>query len=326
MIMQDDPCKKIPISCWIVQIMDPLSDILALLQPKSVDTYGVVSGGEWALDFPRVYEGIKFGAVARGGGWLRVSGEPHPFRLEKGDCYLLTGQPYWLGSDLTLEGEDARTVFVDLKTRVARYGPHEDVFLVGGRLTFDESHKVLLTGVLPPVMHIPAGADEAATLRWTLNQLAKELSDMRPGSSLVSEHLGHILFVNALRLHMAREGGSSPGWLKGLNDPRIGRVLRVLHAEPAKRWTLEMLGKEAGMSRTAFALRFKTLVGWPPLDYLLRWRMRLAARALVSVDRARLSEIALSVGYDSESAFSAAFKRAMGCAPKHYQTRIRRRV
>ena len=80
------------------------------------------------------------------------------------------------------------------------------------------------------------------------------------------------------------------------------------------------------MSRTAFALHFKALVGWPPLDYLLRWRMRLAARALLSPERTRLAEIALSVGYESESAFSAAFKRAMGCAPKHYQSGIRQPV
>jgi len=303
--------------------MDPLSDILALLQPKSVETYGVTSGGDWALDFPRRYEGIKFGAVARGGCWLRVSGEPESFKLAEGDCYLLTGQPYWLGSDLALEGTDARRIFVDLKTRVAQYGPRDDTFLVGGRLIFDTSHQILLTGALPAAMHIPAAADEAATLRWTLQQLAKELTEIRPGGALMSEHLGHILFVNALRLHMASEGEAEPGWLKGLNDPRIGRALRVLHADPAYRWTLDLLAREAGMSRTAFALRFKALVGWPPLDYLLRWRMRLAARALLSPERARLSDIALSVGYQSESAFSAAFKRAMGCAPKHYQGRAK---
>ncbi|MGO4351529.1 AraC family transcriptional regulator [Rhizobium sp. RAF36] len=306
--------------------MDPLSDILALLQPKSVETYGVMSGGEWALDFPRSYEGIKFGAVARGGCFLRVSGEPAPFRLEEGDCYLLTGQPYWLGSDLSLAGIDARAIFVDLKTRVARHGPQEDIFLVGGRLMFDASHQILLTGALPAVMHIPAAADEAAVLRWTLKQLAKELTELRPGGLLMSEHLGHILFVNALRLHMAAEGEVAPGWLKGLNDPRIGRALRAVHAEPARRWTLEVLAKEAGMSRTAFALHFKALVGWPPLDYLLRWRMRLAARALLSPERNRLSDIALSVGYESESAFSAAFKRAMGCSPKHYQGRAKQPV
>jgi AraC-like DNA-binding protein len=101
---------------------------------------------------------------------------------------------------------------------------------------------------------------------------------------------------------------------------RIGQALRVLHADPGRRWTLEGLAQEAAMSSTAFALRFKVLVGRPPLDYLLRWRMRLAARALASA-HLRLAEIALSVGYESESAFSVAFKRVMGCAPKQYQTR-----
>ena len=301
---------------------DPLSDILALLRPKSVETYGIVSGGEWALDFPRAYQGIKFGAVARGGCWLRVQGPAAAVRLEEGDCYLLTGQPYWIGSDPDLMGADASIVFADLKSRMARYGESDDTFLVGGRLTFDESHAVLLTGILPAAMHIPAAAEEAPVLRWTLKQLARELSDIRPGGALMAEHLGHILFINVLRAHMAREGAGAPGWLRGLADPRIGRALRALHMEPAAQWTLERLAGEARMSRTAFALHFKLLVGRPPLDYLLRWRMRLAARALLD-QPARLAEIARSVGYQSESAFSTAFKRVMGCAPKHYQTRSR---
>jgi AraC-like DNA-binding protein len=302
--------------------MDPLSDILALLRPRTVETYGIVSGNVWALDFPRAYQGIKFGAVARGGCWLRVRGEPGPIRLEIGDCYLLTGQPYWLGSEVGLPGVDAGSLFIDAATRVARYGGSDETFLVGGRLTFDESHSVLLTGMLPSAMHIPARSDEAAVLRWTLDQLAKELTDMRPGGTLMSEHLAQILFVNVLRAHMANEGAGAPGWLKGLADARIGRALRALHAKPARHWTLEMLAHEAGMSRTAFALRFKAMVGRSPLDYLQRWRMRLAARAL-STGRAKLAEIALTIGYESESAFSTAFKRVMGCAPKHYQTRVR---
>jgi AraC-like DNA-binding protein len=303
--------------------MDPLSDILFLLRPRTVETYGLVSGGDWALDFPRAYQGIKFGAVARGGCWLKVQGMVDPLRLETGDCYLLTGQPYWLGSDMSLAAADARSVFLEAATKIAHYGDSDETFLVGGRLTFDESHAVLLTGTLPPVMHIPAASDEAAVLRWTLDQLARELTEMRPGGALVSEHLGHILFVHVLRAHMAREGDSSPGWLRGLNDPRIGRALRTMHAEPALPWKLEALAKVAGMSRTAFALRFKALVGWSPLDYLLRWRMRLAARALLA-ERVRIADVALAVGYDSESAFSAAFRRVMGCAPKQYQTRTGR--
>jgi len=302
--------------------MDPLSDILALLRPRTVETYGLASGGEWALDFPRAYQGIKFGALARGSCWLRVQGKPDPIRLEAGDCFLLTGQPYWLGSDIAFPGMDARSLFVDAATRVARHGDSDEVFLVGGRLTFDESHLALLTGTLPPVMHIPARSDEAVVLRWTLDQLAKELTERRPGATLIAEHQGHILFIHVLRAHMAREGKSAPGWLNGLNDPRIGRALDLMHADPAARWTLDALAKKAGMSRTAFALRFKALVGWSPLDYLLRWRMRLAARDL-SQGHASLSEIALAVGYESEAAFSTAFKRVMGCPPKHYRTRLR---
>jgi AraC-like DNA-binding protein len=300
--------------------MDPLSDILALLKPRTVETYGVVSGGVWALNLSKGYQGVKFGAVARGGCWLKVHGVAQPIRLAAGDCYLLTGQPYWLGSDTSLPGDDSSLVAFDPVTRIGRLGADDETFLVGGRLSFDESHTVLLTGTLPPVMHIPASSDEAATLRWTLDHLAKELSNPRPGGALLAEHLGHMLFINVLRAHMASEGDNTAGWLKGLADPHIGRALQAVHARPTLPWTLEMLASEAGMSRTAFALRFKSQVGWSPIDYVLRWRMRLAARTL-STGRISLAELARSVGYDSETAFGVAFKRIMGCTPRQYRKR-----
>jgi AraC-like DNA-binding protein len=303
--------------------MDTLSDILALLKPRTVQTYGIVSGGVWALNLPRGYQGVKFGAVARGECWLKVRDVAQPIRLNTGDCFLLTGQPYWLGSDTSLPGDDSSTIFVDPITRIGRVGPSNETFVVGGRLTFDESHAVLLTGALPPVMHIPASSDEAAVLRWTLDQLARELTDARPGSLLFSEHLGQILFVNVLRAHMIDGENNGPGWLRGLADPRISRVLRAVHAKPALRWTLEMLAGEAGMSRTAFALHFKSAVGWSPIGYVLRWRMRLAARTL-STSRASLAELARSLGYESETAFSTAFRRVMGCTPKQYKAQVRR--
>jgi AraC-like DNA-binding protein len=300
--------------------MDPLSDILALLRPRTVETYGVVSGGAWALNLFRGYQGVKFGAVARGGCWLKVQGVAQAIRLEAGDCYLLTGQPYWLGSDTSLPGDDSSRLAFDPATRIGRLGISDETFLVGGRLSFDESHTVLLTGTLPPVMHIPASSDEAAVLRWTLDHLAKELTNPRAGGVLLSEHLGHILFINALRAHMASEAENNAGWLRGLADPHIGRALQAVHAEPTVRWTLEMLASEAGMSRTAFALRFKSQVGWSPIDYVLRWRMRLAARML-STGHIPLSDLASNVGYDSETAFGVAFKRTMGCTPRQYRKR-----
>ncbi|WP_445680103.1 AraC family transcriptional regulator [Radicibacter daui] len=305
--------------------MDPLSDILSLLRPRSVETYGLTTGGTWALDFPRGYLGFKFGAVVRGECWLRLRATPTEpealMHLVSGDCYLLTGQPYWLGSDPALPGDDATIAFVDRTRRIARYGLHDDLFLVGGRMTFDDNHAALLTGVLPAFMHIPAAANAAAVLQWTLDQLARELADQRPGAGLMAEHLAHILFVNVLRAHMERQEDAASSWLRGLTDPRIARALLALHEAPAERWTLERLAGTAGMSRTAFALRFKALVGRPPLDYLQHWRMRLAARALADRQR-RLSEIAEAVGYESESALSAAFKRVMGMAPRDYRAQI----
>ncbi len=298
---------------------DPLSDILALLRPRAVQTYGLSVGGTWAMESRQCYSGIKFGAVARGTCWF-LHGET-PVRLEPGDCYLLRGTPYWMGSAPGVPAVAASSIFLDPATRVAQIGTGDDTFVIGSHLTFDESHEVLLTGTLPAAMHIPAQSEEAPLLRSTLDHLTRELVETRPGSALIAEHLGHVLFIGVLRAHMARQGTAAVGWLRGLTDPRIGRTLRAMHADPTRRWTLAVLAQEAGMSRTAFALRFKALVGRPPLDYLLRWRMRLAARAL-SAGGARLAEVARSAGYESDSAFSAAFKRVMSCPPRQYQVRL----
>jgi AraC-like DNA-binding protein len=132
------------------------------------------------------------------------------------------------------------------------------------------------------------------------------------------DHIAQLVFVQVLRISLADTAALPPGWLRGLADDRVAPALRLMHADPAHPWRLEELAHAAALSRTAFAVRFRDTVGVPPLTYLLTWRMSLAARTLRQ-DATPVAVLAREVGYGSESAFSNAFKRAMGTSPRNYR-------
>jgi AraC-like DNA-binding protein len=300
--------------------MDPLSDVLSLLKPRSYASGGFDVGGELSLQFPK-HEGIKCYAVVSGQGWLAVEGVAEPVRLKTGDCFLLPrGRPFRLASDLSLPPIDAMTVFkAPMRGGFSTFGGGGDCSMVGGHFTLSGDHADVLLGVLPPIVHIRKEADKAA-LRWCMERLMLELREPQPGGFLVTQHLAHLMLVQALRLHLAEGSRGGVGWLFALADKQMGAAITAMHADPAHRWTLQTLAEHAGMSRSTFALRFKETVGASPLDYLTRWRMLLAGDRLAHSGDP-VSVIALSLGYESESAFSTAFKRVMGCSPRQYGRR-----
>jgi AraC-like DNA-binding protein len=151
--------------------------------------------------------------------------------------------------------------------------------------------------------------------------MAHELTNPSLGNSIVVQHLGHIMLVQVLRLYLIQEGNGAPSWLVAISDPRIGAAIQAIHTDPARSWTVENLAKIAGVSRSTFALRFKQKSGVTPLEYVLRWRMQLAGRFLKTNNHVTISSTAQKLGYDSDSAFSHAFKRVMGCSPREYRER-----
>jgi AraC-like DNA-binding protein len=296
---------------------DAFSDILSLLNVRGALSVGLRTGGDWAIRFPAP-DTIKFNAVMRGSCWLAVDGLK-PIRLEPGDCFLLTdNRAFSMGSDLALPLADAREVFAGAGNGVASYNDADELLAIGGRFSLDPANASLLLDVLPPVVHIAGSTAEAAMLRWTLERLAVETLQDLPGAPVMAEHLAHIMFVQVLRAYLAAATPPAPGWLGALSDQRIGQAIRLMHQDPARRWSLDTLASAIGMSRSAFALRFRTLAGKAPMDYLLQWRMRLAKHALRDAG-STVSSVALSLGYASESAFSNAFKRVVGRAPMHYR-------
>jgi AraC-like DNA-binding protein len=145
-----------------------------------------------------------------------------------------------------------------------------------------------------------------------------ETANKRAGSQSILNRLSELMFVEVIRLHMGQLAHNNTGWLAGLRDPLVGRALTLLHARPAHAWALEELASEAGASRSALADRFAHLVGCPPIQYLTQWRMQMAAKRLTDPG-VKVAAVAYEVGYESEAAFSRAFKKFVGRSPSQWR-------
>lgn len=294
---------------------DPLSDLLALLQVRSGVPLRMTAGGPWSLRFSGDGS-LKFIAQVRGRLCVQVEGEAASFWLEPGDCLLLRGSgPYVAATDPALAPEDGAAHFAALRERAGavHWGEGEELEMVAGRFEIDPAQRELLEQLAPPALHLRAASSAAPALQALLQLYREEARAPALGQRALADGLARMALVQALRAQEA-----PAGWLAALRDPRIGAALRLLHAEPARRWTVQELAAEVAMSRSALALRFRRLVGCAPLQYLQQWRMRLARRALLS-EELPVSTLAWRLGYASESAFSAAFRKTTGHAPGAYR-------
>ncbi|WP_159947054.1 AraC family transcriptional regulator [Rhizobium sp. 18065] len=301
--------------------MDPLSNVLSLLKPQNHLSAGMEAGGDWSVQFPDQQKGIKCGAMVSGECWLSVDGVADAVRLVPGDCFLLpSGRPFRLASDLDLPSVPAADIFyAERRGGVARVNDSMgagDVSLVSCRFGLASNHADMLLRVLPPIVVIRDGPGQAA-LRWSVECMMQELREPQPGGFLMLQHLSHMILVQALRLHLTEGAKGGIGWLSALADRQMCLAISAIHDEPGRRWSLQSLAAEAGMSRSAFAERFRQSVGIAPMDYLGRWRMMLACDRLEKSSDP-IARIAPALGYESEAAFSTAFKRIIGCSPRQY--------
>lgn len=298
---------------------DPLSDVLDLADARCVLTGTLLAGGEWSRRFKRS-DAVKFLAVVRGSCWLKTEDDSAaPARFEAGDVVITNGAPPIILASTSERLANATCVPLERDAEGnLRIGEGADFMMIGGLLEVDERRCGFLRESLPPLIHVSGQRKEAAKLRWLLTELAEEMLRNRAGSATAITHLAKLLFVEALRLHIEESKSEQVGWLTALDDRRISIALRSVHADPSHPWTLEELAKLSGMSRTSFAVRFGDVVGMPPLTYVLNWRIRLAERELSETDHS-VADIAWSVGYGSESAFSNAFSRATGLSPGRFR-------
>jgi AraC-like DNA-binding protein len=291
--------------------MDPLSEILSLLKPHTFVAGGIDIGGPHAVRFG-AHVGIKCYAIGSGRLWLSVDGELGPVLLERGDCFMLpTGRPFVLATDPALEPVDYQ-VYQQEKSvgAIGVVNGGGEVAVIGAHFTFGSAHASMLLSILPPIVHIRKEEDRAA-LRWMFRRLGDELRNDQPGAFIIAQNVAYLILVQGLRLYLADGPGRGVGWLFALADPQMSAAIAAMHADPAHRWTLGELAVRVGLSRSTFAAKFKATVGSSPMDYLTRWRMMVAEDRLVQSSDA-VGAIALALGYESESAFSTAFKRVMG--------------
>ncbi|ALK33811.1 AraC family transcriptional regulator [Burkholderia plantarii] len=313
--------------------MDALSEMLSMLRVSSALSSRFEGHGAWAFRFPS-YRHVKFGSVLRGQLFLWMDGESRHHRMEEGDFYLLTdGAPFCSASDPALAPADGVRCYREHRGAddVVRYvspdpgpGSLPLVSLSSGRFTFENELSALLLAHLPPLIHLRAADVASHALGHVLALVHSETETARPGADVARASLATLVLVHALRAYLATSDAPA-GWLGALADARIGRALSLMHASPAERWTVDSLAAAVGMSRTAFAQRFRRRVGSAPLEYLQAWRMSLAMTALSGSDES-LARIAERVGYLSDTAFSIAFKRSTGESPGRFRSARRKGV
>ena len=303
--------------------MDPLSEVLSLLKPRSYITAGFDAGGAWALTLDDLAGRIKCYAVIKGTCWLSMQGIDQPVQLQAGDCFVLpSGRAVRIGSDLSVEPKRASEVLDPNRSGgIVTHNGGGDVFLVGSRFEVNGRHAEVLLQTLPPLMQVATSGDRAR-LRWSIELMMEELREGRPGSSLVAQQLAHMMLVQALRLYLSEQSHNEIGWFAALADPQLSAALAAVHADPAFPWTVQELAARAGMSRSGFAERFRERTGETPIAYLTRWRMMLAGEKLIQ-GRDTLARISMSLGYESEHAFNTAFKRIVGMPPRRYASFVR---
>ncbi len=322
---------------------DTLSDVLRAVRLRGAVFFYVEGNSPWVVGTPPSREIIPalmpgaehmigFHAVAQGSCWAAISGE-RPIRLDERDIILfpqgdphvmssapgmkppLAGKEFYssprplqLPSALSLCGADVSTARFDR-------GGHDRATVVCGFLGLDARPFNPLLAAMPRVLRISGAAlGSDSWVESFFRSAVAESNQKRPGGDAVLERMSEMLFVEALRRYVDDLPAGQTGWLAGMRDPSVGRVLALLHERPGAPWTLERLADDAAMSRSTLHDRFVHFIGQPPMQYLAEWRMQVAANLLRDT-KVKIIEVAMGVGYESEAAFSRAFKRSAGVAP-----------
>lgn len=321
---------------------DPLSDLLKTVRLTGAVFFEIAAEGPWAvgsptpdLILPRILPGadhlIAYHVVIAGHCYGKIGGgEPVP--LSAGEVIVfVNGDKHVMSSAPGVRIDPFTTDLLDVvdageKPFCINYGGGKPAStrLVCGYLACDEGPFNPLLENLPPV--IKAGDSHGGGLGW-LAQFIRfalaEAAEKRAGSETVLTKLSELMFIDVVRQHIEAHPPGQAGWLAGLRDPFVAKVLSLMHGKPAHDWTIEELAKESGQSRSVLAERFAEVVGIPPMHYLAKWRMQIASEML-SGGSANMASIAAEIGYESEAAFSRAFKKLVGVPPSDWRRGARR--
>jgi AraC-like DNA-binding protein len=315
--------------------MDPLSDVLQAVRLTGALFFDIHASEPWVAEtppgasivrrlFPDADHLISYHAVMRGRCWASLLNEA-PIHLATGDVIVFPhGDPHVVSSGPGMRSTPNMTLYRRPTDRQLPFtvsmgdGHPKQAQIVCGYLACDARPFNPLLSALPRVIHIRNPSDGAlgAFVRFAVD----ESKAPRPGGESVLGRLSELMFVDVLRRYLETLPADRTGWLAGLRDPSIGRALAALHSSPARAWSLNLLAREVGLSRSVLAERFTQFVGQPAMQYLANWRMQLAANQLLNGAEG-IASIAERVGYESEAAFSRAFKKAVGVPPSQWRTR-----
>ena len=263
---------------------------------------------------------IQYHFIVEGSPDVCIAGRPETtVKLQPNEVVILPhNDVHHLGSDLSLAVVNSADLAVpteDGMYQVTYGGGGAPVRMICGFLGCDFAYGNPVLMNLPPILRLPvAGEGDGDWIRSTFLYAAHEIAGGRPGSETVLAKLSELLFIEAVRRHVATLDEGATGWLAGLRDPYVSRTLALFHGDIARPWTMDELAREVGLSRSALADRFQRLIGQPPMSYLARWRMDVAAQHLRSTNQS-LAQVANAVGYEAEAAFSRAFKKTFDVAP-----------
>ena len=313
--------------------MDALSDVLRAVRLKGAIFFDVHASDPWAAEtpagqeivgrmFPAAEHLICYHAITQGTCWAAVAGEA-PLLLRAGDVVVIPhGHAHVLSSTPGLRGEHDVSRYrapneLELPVTISMGGgAAESAGFVCGFLGCDVRPYNPLLGALPRVFKVSDPVD--GPLGAYVQIALMESKRPRIGSQSVLGRLSELMFVDVIRRYLETLPSDRLDWLAGLRDPYIGRALGEIHRNPAADWSLESLARRVAMSRSAFAEHFTRFVGTPPMQYLTNWRMQVAAGQLLSTTDS-VTAVANSVGYDSEAAFSRAFKKVVGAPPSEWR-------
>ena len=297
---------------------DQFGDALHMLHLTGALYCRADAGAPWGVGFPALPGYLTLPVVVSGSCVLEVAGESYP--LTVGTAALLTrGSEHRM---LSASGVEATPLFdipaeqiSDRYERMTFGGDGHRTRVAYAALLADDVLTRRLVAELPDVIIADGWDDEeAGAFSSVLRLLAREAAEVRPGSETMMTRLADVLVVQIIRWWLANGNVSERGWLAALGDRHVGRALAAMHREPSRPWTLAELASRANLSRSAFAERFTTLVGTPPMGYLTEWRLEQARADLVRTSTP-IAAVSAAVGYSSEAAFSRAFKRHHGLTP-----------
>jgi AraC-like DNA-binding protein len=313
--------------------MDALSDVLRAVRLSGAFFFDVHARAPWVAETPlgrsvvdAMFPGsdhlISYHLLIEGGCWLEVEGEA-PLRLEAGDIIVLPhGDTHVLCTEIGMRKSPQMSMYrrpesgslLPTKIHVGTDSGTSAHFVCGFLGCDSRPYNPLLTA-LPRMIHV---SNHASGSLGEYFKFALAESRNRMGGECMLGRISELMFVDVVRRHLESLPADRANWLSGLRDPYVGRGLMALHAHPSRDWTLEALAQEAALSRSAFAERFAQYVGQPPMQYLTHWRMQLATNYLRTGTES-IASIANRVGYDSEAAFSRAFKKVVGAPPSEWR-------